>query len=491
MARMTQLMALRHHESTKSIQLLPVRQDSERQPEEHGRKLTLREKFSPFPWKCFLLVWTLPLALAPIVVLAAAAEETSQNYLAGRQCYPNGMWSESLGATWRIMDSTYFFTPNLAFGKFSFSAAKVIDISWDLLVGRGGQLLLAYVNYRVFNEWLVYHMEMHLTSYKMYTAIAFQTTSLTALGVLGKEFLAFGDRSWKRFFRWLALLSMLLSTLFVLSFPTLIAAMTGYITASEAYIEDYSKNLIEVGKFEPITFIVEDAHRIGYSNPLVVTDGDSGLIKTIFSYMSETSTDEEFESIKDYSSQTFSVNRTSTWNFENANITLEAPSLTITLSKGRETKTPQGFRASLQTPNGRQGDYFPVGYIITHGSCRPNETYQWGFSYIFMFMVSIFNFVWSCIMVGMWLDTRRGSRMYNSGRRPGLLRSILDVSTAIREELGEEVDGMEEDDLKRRLNESGGALWVPKQELRITRTDSGQQDFKRRRKWALTKGSTF
>jgi hypothetical protein len=71
-----------------------------------------------------------------------------------------------------------------------FTQVKVIDVMWDLLVGRGGQLLLAYVNCRVFNEWLLYYMEMHLTSYKMYMSIAFETTSLGTLGVLGKEFLA-------------------------------------------------------------------------------------------------------------------------------------------------------------------------------------------------------------------------------------------------------------------------------------------------------------
>jgi hypothetical protein len=202
------------------------RQMPDRTRSKNNKAMSFSEKLNTFPWKTSLAITSLPVALALIIGLATTAERASLNYILPRDCYPNGLWKEAAGATWRIMDSSYFFTPNLSFGSMTFTQVKVIDIAWDLLIGRGGQLLLAYVNYRVFNEWVVYHMEMHLTSYKMYTAVAFQTTSLGTLGVLGKEFLAFGKQSWKRFFRWLALLSMLISTLYVLAFPTLMAAVS-------------------------------------------------------------------------------------------------------------------------------------------------------------------------------------------------------------------------------------------------------------------------
>jgi hypothetical protein len=134
---------------------------------------------------------------------------------------------------------------------------------------------------------------------------------------------------------------------------------------------------------------------------------------------------------------------------------------------------------------------YTTAYLLENGSCKPSETYQWGFSYIFLFMVSIFNFLWVCIMVGMWLDTRRGSRMYKSGRRPGLLRSIMDYSAAIREELGTEANLLEEEELRKRLTQSNGALIVEKTELRVTRTSTGEEMRKRGWKRSLTRGSTF
>lgn len=186
------------------------------------------------------------------------------------------------------MDSSYFFTPNLSFGTMTFTQVKVIDIAWDLIIGRGGQILLAWVNYHVFNEWLVYHMECHLTSYKLYAAVAFKTTSMSTIGILGKEFLAYGENTWRRFLRWLAILSMLLSTLYVLSFPTLMAAMTGYISKTEPYVEDYNKNLIEWSKVDLVWCVINDAHRIGYEKPLLVGQDNKNLTAAVQTCMFST-----------------------------------------------------------------------------------------------------------------------------------------------------------------------------------------------------------
>lgn len=83
--------------------------------------------------------------------------------------------------------------------------------------------------------------------------------------------------------------------------------------------------------------------------------------------------------------------------------------------------------------------------------------------------------------------------MYRSGRRPGLLRSIIEYSAAIREELGSEAEYLEEDDLRKRLTQSNGALVVEKAELRVTRTSmsTGVKTTKGGWKRNLTKGSTF
>ncbi|EOA90293.1 uncharacterized protein SETTUDRAFT_146002 [Exserohilum turcica Et28A] len=347
---------------------------------------------------------------------------------------------------------------------------------------------------------------MHFTSYKLYAAMAFETTTMGTLGVLAKEFLAFGEKTWGRLFRRLAILSMLLSTFYVLAFPTLMAAMTGYITTYEPYVQSYDYNLIEWYKVRCVRYIVHDAGRLselGYSDGLIITEYDFDLKDAVDLYMQQfdNRTGEvsrllengpglsELSNISMYSE--FVVNSTS----GPTTVRLDAPSLNITTFQ-------QHWRFKLPPPSTRNQfafaledlptDIYNTSYLLEHGLCKPSETYQWGFSYIFLFMVSIFNFLWACIMAGMWLDTRRGSRMYRSGRRPGLLRSILDYSAAIRQELGPEAEYLGEAELRKRLRRSGGALMVPSDELRISRVDTGEGKL-RERSWRrkLTGGSTF
>lgn len=68
----------------------------------------------------------------------------------------------------------------------------------------------------------------------------------------------------------------------------------------------------------------------------------------------------------------------------------------------------------------------------------------------------------------------------------------MDYSAAIRAEIGTEAEYLEEEELRKRVRESGGALVVPKTELRVARADTGL-DGARKRSWkrSLTRGSTF
>jgi hypothetical protein len=76
------------------------------------------------------------------------------------------------------------------------------------------------------------------------------------------------------------MLRMLLSTVYVLAFPTLMA-MTGYITKTEPYVEDVGRNLVAMEKLKVVVYVVNDAKRIGYGGPLVVKWEDTALITAV------------------------------------------------------------------------------------------------------------------------------------------------------------------------------------------------------------------
>ena len=62
--------------------------------------------------------------------------------------------------------------------QLSFATAKFIDVIWDLIIGQGGRLLLAWISYIVFMDGLARLMETSVVSYRLYTSIVFETSSL-------------------------------------------------------------------------------------------------------------------------------------------------------------------------------------------------------------------------------------------------------------------------------------------------------------------------
>ena len=109
----------------------------------------------------------------------------------------------------------------------SFSEAKLIDVIWDLVIGQGGRLLMAWAAYRVFMDALVSLMESTSVSYDVYSSLVFDTTSLLSTWKATKALVK--SASWRSriFMFWFCLASF-----YILSFPTLMGAATGYVNPS-------------------------------------------------------------------------------------------------------------------------------------------------------------------------------------------------------------------------------------------------------------------
>lgn len=127
-------------------------------------------------------------------------------------------------------------------GQFSFAVAKSIDIAWDIFVGRGGQAIMVLICYRVFLSGLVHVMESSPVSYDLYTALVFSGPSFATTMLLVKRIFTSG-RYWARM-AWL-----LFSTIYIMLFPTLMGAMTGYVASREAVIVLRNGITIPYGEF--------------------------------------------------------------------------------------------------------------------------------------------------------------------------------------------------------------------------------------------------
>ncbi|KAM0713820.1 hypothetical protein Q7P37_010782 [Cladosporium fusiforme] len=142
-------------------------------------------------------------------------------------------------------DPKLFFTINLAFGNFSFTAAKLIDACWDAVIGRGGQLLVAWMAYNVLRRSFTLIMESCAVPISTTTSFCCNRIQLESawrclVFILGRPNKKLHPHS----ARWngkLRLTAHALVFSYVLAFATLSSVMTGYSPRLTGYF-DYEEN---------------------------------------------------------------------------------------------------------------------------------------------------------------------------------------------------------------------------------------------------------
>ena len=166
---------------------------------------------------------------------------------------------------------------NLRSGEhLSFFGAKLIDVIWDLFVGQGGRLLMAWAAYRVFMDGLVSLMETVSVSYDEYTALVFDTTSLLSTWKATKAIAKSGSWRSRVFMFWFCL-----ATFYILSFPTLMSAATGYVNPSTPGYSMSDGNFIMASASNLTTCIyLDNGEMIGESNGTVIP-GPQALVDPI------------------------------------------------------------------------------------------------------------------------------------------------------------------------------------------------------------------
>lgn len=194
-------------------------------------------------------------------------------------CMPDGSFStDPLG--YNIWKSSGFFQITLGFGHMSFALAKFIDITFDIVsglevnqceqwvliilmqvAGRGGQAVLAVISYQTIKRYITSAMETSPISYGTYKTLFLRDDiSFTGLIDLIREFSTHRPLTSSIAMTW-----MILSAIFVIMFPTLISALSGYSANGHAYIFDGSGNLMDYQKLFMIDYVIHDASRLNFT----------------------------------------------------------------------------------------------------------------------------------------------------------------------------------------------------------------------------------
>lgn len=109
-------------------------------------------------------------------------------------------------------------------GNFTLGQAKAIDLSWNTVLGRGGQAIMGYTSYNVVASALTRIAEHTPVKYELFAGLALYPTDVFTMIPLAK---GLGNlRGWRSKF---AMAWLLFSAALVFAFPSLIDTSSGYL----------------------------------------------------------------------------------------------------------------------------------------------------------------------------------------------------------------------------------------------------------------------
>lgn len=193
-------------------------------------------------------------SLIPLALLLGFAGKLTHS-LALNACTPGGDFVVPLNAS--IWNPSAFFEITISFlgsdptvcghaardpfgsedcKGYTFTEVKVIDLAWDILVGRGGQALLVIVAYRLSSRKIATLMEEGEVRYEIFATVAFQTGSWSSITTLFWQSVRSTPVPRSRRATW-SFVAMLLATIYIVALPSLVSAMTGYAPRFRPYVK--------------------------------------------------------------------------------------------------------------------------------------------------------------------------------------------------------------------------------------------------------------
>ncbi|KAF9630206.1 hypothetical protein BFW01_g387 [Lasiodiplodia theobromae] len=353
-----------------------------------------------------------------------------------------------------LFSRTKLVTVTVAFGSYSFAQAKWIDLAWDIGVGRIGQFILVYISSRVITRSMLYAMKTHPIPHHLFVGISFQDhSSLMAIWsvvtVTSRYYL------WKVWKGHLVVIALIMT--YLLLFPTIAAAMTGYIT-----------NFSPMIQFDDAAV---DYYKSDYLGLVYFTIGNCSVFgrngRCHFAYFNDGWEIAETGDIYDvdlYYSLLDSKSRSLTPSHDSnpASITAfycqEDPDAlttcgTLQIDNTNYTIDPLGSLDidPYESEVYYNGTAYGLDYVMTNGQCQPGNEYRWGFSYQMLFIFSFLNLLWAISTWWLWLMAKTEHGITTDY---GVHRAAVDLTSIAKATLGTDekpVDDMSDTEIKEGL----------------------------------------
>ncbi|RPA99431.1 hypothetical protein L873DRAFT_1789584 [Choiromyces venosus 120613-1] len=296
------------------------------------------------------------------------------------------------------------FSINIAMGNFTFAAAKWIDVAWDVIIGRGGQAALTWILFKVVQDTLVHIMESEDVDCEMFTTLTLSNSGVHTAKALSK-------RIWERKGERLRIAGLLLATVYVATFPTIMGAMTGYVTKEDSWVALYDGNLVDLKTWtEGVREVVqvEEGSKIGMDDWATVRLKD-------------------WEEITEKNHTI--LNGSNLYTVKNQTYNLGIHSLS--------GKSPMyTFRGAL----------YPKTYLTLPSSrqCISTDHYAYGVSEVIWEIACVLQLLWTYGVYLLYVYANHASELCQAGRKLGTYRAVADLAEVFTKGLGECASAHEE-----------------------------------------------
>ncbi|KAJ4361735.1 hypothetical protein N0V95_001628 [Ascochyta clinopodiicola] len=311
------------------------------------------------------------------------------------------------------------------------------------VVGRGGQGLLALLSWKTFVQYVTTSMEIQPVTFDTYRIIFLQNESLIlAIPRIIRDF----SRRRGLHSRF-AMVFIVLTMLFVLVFPTLGSAMTGYSGNVEAYVPDSAGNNILFSSFRPLYYVIHDGSRLNLTDEyevLATQEDDVGLYRTsrdTKSTFAGVGIDSPLLNITSYHSDW----QPSTYSMMpqlNHSIWLNASGPAV------DEAYPRSWTAS--------GEHFDLTSVATTGVCQATKDYQWGFSFIQLALMMLLLWLWTLGTTTLHTISTLRLKQQHRTSVAGEYKAVFELADAMHVQLSSTSDETATDDAMdpRQLSES-------------------------------------
>ena len=318
---------------------------------------------------------------------------------------------------------------DIPIGRLSFAQAKTVDLAWNWVAGRGIQTILVFLCYRVYADVLMRITEVHHIHYDTFTSLAIYSTKLDTMIQFGKTL--FKTPGWRVKFTmaWL-----LISTGYLATFPSLMDIMSGY----------EASYLSQLNLPTSASIVMDETVLYEFSNQSYRSLPANKFFHTTLLY---NFTQSEFLSNDRYPYVYHWYDSTLNMSWSNAITTTRASTPEIESYEAYQNSSGYWYISNT-------GQFFMED--PTHYSCviDPN-IYHWGFSAGWIIIVAAVNSAWLIGLWIIWVDADHNSQLCRKGRRMGVYRGMVDISEAIREDLGNNLCAYSEEELAAAVQRQG------------------------------------